>query len=95
MKKIKPHCCICKREMLPKDDVILTELYFPIHECCESKNNWGELDRGLYYEVAARHFQYFQEFVHEFSQLGLYDNDENGGMVDEKEEGYTLFCVRF
>lgn len=72
MARVKPHCCLCMRELLPADDIILTDSIFIIHECCSNKNIFSEEDRGQFYEVVARHFPYFQDFVHHFNQLGLY-----------------------
>lgn len=70
--RIKPHCSICYRELKPTDNVILTDIYFIIHKRCSKKNFWGEADRGKFYKVVARHFQYFQRFVHDFNEMGYY-----------------------
>lgn len=72
MRKVKPHCSICMKEMFPTDDVILTEKFFIIHYCCSDKNDFGEKDKVPFYEVVARHFNYFQRFVHHFNQMGYY-----------------------
>lgn len=72
MRKVKPHCSICMKEMIPTDEVVLTEQYFFIHDSCSEKNPFDEKDKGPFYKVATRHFTYFQRFVHDFNQMGYY-----------------------
>lgn len=68
-----PHCIHCMEELRVDDEVIVTHLFYVIHERCKKLDKWGELDKGLFSEVANRNRKLLSSFYKYFKKMGVYE----------------------
>lgn len=69
---VVPHCQLCMDEIKLGETLIMTELYYLVHERCEDQNKHGEMDRGEFSELVGRNFAFFPSFVQQFNEMGVY-----------------------
>lgn len=75
MAKGKPvlKCAECSEAVYARDEVVLDGIYAIVHDRCGKQELYGEIDKGQFFEVVARHYPYFQKVVHELNRQGYYN----------------------